>query len=76
MESFGFDLAHLRAFVAVFEAGHFGRAAGTLHLAQPALSKRIVVLERQLGVGLFERGSRGVRPTPLRGCCIRRPRIC
>ena len=64
MESFGFDLAHLRAFVAVFEAGHFGRAAGTLHLAQPALSKRIAVLERQLGVGLFERGSRGVRPTP------------
>lgn len=63
MESFGFDLAHLRAFVAVFDAGHFGRAAVTLHLAQPALSKRIAVLERQLGVGLFERRSRGVRPT-------------
>lgn len=57
------DLRDLEAFVAVADAGHFGRAANRLHLAQPLVSRRIQRLERDLGLVLFERGRRGARLT-------------
>jgi LysR family transcriptional regulator, nitrogen assimilation regulatory protein len=54
---------HLRYFVKVVEAGSFSRAAGVIHVAQPALSQQIGELEERLGFTLLERSSRGVRPT-------------
>src|SRR5207302_1148991 len=57
------ELRHLRYFVAVAEEGSFLRAAGRLRVAQPALSKQIRDLEREVGVKLFERLPRGARVT-------------
>lgn len=49
------DLENLKAFVHVAEHGSFSRAAATLFITQPAVSKRIANLESQLNADLFDR---------------------
>lgn len=49
------NLEQLRGFVAVAEIGHFTRAAETLHVAQPSLSRQIATLEQEVGGELFHR---------------------
>lgn len=58
------DLRQLEYFVAVTEQGSFSRAAATLNLAQPSVSRQIALLEEELGQRLLERTGRGVTLTP------------
>jgi len=57
------ELRHLRYFVAVAEEKNFTRASEKLFIAQPPLSRQIQQLEEELGVILFEKGSRPLRLT-------------
>ena len=57
------DLQTLQAFMLVAENNSFSQAAEKLHLTQPAVSKRIALLEEQLGAPLFDRIGRQVSLT-------------
>jgi LysR family transcriptional regulator, nitrogen assimilation regulatory protein len=57
------DIKQLRQFVTVLRAGSLSRAAVTLGVAQPILTKQIQMLEEHLGENLLYRNGRGVIPT-------------
>jgi DNA-binding transcriptional LysR family regulator len=57
------ELRHLRYFVAVATELNFSKAAGKLHVAQPALSTQIADLEREIGTPLLIRNTRAVQLT-------------
>jgi DNA-binding transcriptional LysR family regulator len=59
-----FSRTRLRSFLAVVDHLHFGRAAQDLHVSQQALSSAVRRIEDDLGVALFERGTRHVSLTP------------
>jgi DNA-binding transcriptional LysR family regulator len=57
------ELRHLRYFQALAEELNFSRAADRMHIVQSALSRQVAALERELGVRLFDRTTRGVQLT-------------
>ena len=57
------DVAKLVTLRAVLQHGSFTAGAAALHLTQPAVSRQVAALERQLGTLLVGRTQRGVRPT-------------
>lgn len=57
------DTNTLNAFLAVAETSSFSQAAETLHLTQPAVSKRVAALEEELGTRLFDRIGRKISLT-------------
>jgi LysR family transcriptional regulator, benzoate and cis,cis-muconate-responsive activator of ben and cat genes len=58
-----FDLSMLRAFVAVAEELHFGRAAARLGIGQPVVGQQVRALENSLGVQLLDRANRRLQLT-------------
>ncbi len=57
------ELDHVEAFLAITRSGGFARGSAALHLSQPAASRRIKLLEAELGAPLFDRLGRGVTLT-------------
>ncbi|MFA1624833.1 LysR substrate-binding domain-containing protein [Rhizobium mongolense] len=63
MPNLALDLRYLKYAIVVAEQGSFRRAADILNLPQSTVSRRIQILERTLGLPLFERSRIGARPT-------------
>src|SRR5216110_2578718 len=57
------EVDQVEAFVAIVRRGGFTRAAAALHLSQPAVSRRLELLEREMGQPLFDRTRGGARLT-------------
>jgi DNA-binding transcriptional LysR family regulator len=57
------ELDHVETFVAIVARGGVTRAAVSLHLSQPAISRRLHLLEHELGAPLFERIGRSLALT-------------
>ncbi len=57
------ELFQLRSFYEVARSGSFSKAAENLCITQPALSRQIVILEKTVGISLFNRHNRGVNLT-------------
>lgn len=68
-------LQELRYLVAVAEDGQVARAAKRCHVGQPTLSTQLKKLEESLGVQLFERGPRGLKPTAAGAPIIAQARV-
>jgi DNA-binding transcriptional LysR family regulator len=68
------DLRRLQHLIALDDQRHFARAAEQAHLSQPAFSRSIQALEREIGQRLFEREAGKVRPTPAGSFVLERAR--
>ncbi len=60
----GFKLRHLRLITTIAENGTIAGAARDLYVTQPVVTRGLREAEEILGVTLFDRGPRGVTPTP------------
>jgi DNA-binding transcriptional LysR family regulator len=58
------DWTLYQAFLSVIDAGGLTRAAKSTGMSQPTLSRQVAALEEALGVALFERAGRGLKPSP------------
>lgn len=58
------EIHEVEAMVTISQTGSFTRAAQLLSISQPAISRRIELLEQELGAPLFERYAAGARLTP------------
>jgi LysR family transcriptional regulator, regulator of abg operon len=65
-------LHHFRNVVAIAEQGSLRAAARAMRIAQPALTRSLSELERELGAPLFERRARGMVPTLIGHAFVRR----
>jgi DNA-binding transcriptional LysR family regulator len=63
MENISLDVRQLRQLLAIAAEGSFARAARSLYISQPALSRSIQEIERKIGFRLFDRGREGAHPT-------------
>ncbi len=57
------SVEQLQTVVAIADEGALTRAARRLCISQPPLTRRLAALEDEIGVALFERLPRGMRPT-------------
>jgi DNA-binding transcriptional LysR family regulator len=57
-------LRHLQVLMSLASTGNLSQSAAALNSTQPALSKWLKELEEDVGLPLFERHARGLRPTP------------
>jgi DNA-binding transcriptional LysR family regulator len=57
------EIRRLRYFARVAEDGSLTKASGVLRIAQPALTRQVRLLEKELGVSLFNRTARGMQLT-------------
>ncbi len=58
-------LEAIRLFIRVVDLGSFSKAAAELRIGQPAATKRVAQLEKQLGARLLHRSTHGVTPTEI-----------
>src|SRR5262245_27855331 len=68
-------LRDLQYLVAVADHGHFGRAAASCNVSQPALSTQIRKIEGVLGIQLFERSNRRVAITAMGTAVVDQARV-
>jgi DNA-binding transcriptional LysR family regulator len=64
----------LQLLVALDDYRNVGKVAASSNVTQPAVSKALSELERAVGLKLFERGPRGLRPTRYGECLVRHAR--
>lgn len=65
------EIDQVETFVTIVRRGGFTRAAAALHLSQPAVSRRLDLLEREVGRPLFDRTRGGTRLTEAgRASCL------
>lgn len=69
------ELKQVEHFLAVLETGSLSRAATAVGLTQQALSKSLLRLEIQIGGPVFERGPKGMIPTPLGRALVDQARV-
>ena len=68
------DLKRLSHIVALADERHFAHAAQRVHLSQPAFSRSIQSIERDVGMQLFDREAGDIKPTPAGAFLIERAR--
>lgn len=75
MINYTLDLDYLRTFQAVAELGSMHRAAEARHMTQPAVTRQMAILSREVGVPLFRRFGRGVRLTEAGEALLKESRL-